>query len=236
MKHIAIVDDDANFITLLNTYLERYQEEQQIKLKVSQFSDGDEIALGYTAKYDVIFMDVEMSFMDGMAAAGRIRAVDAQVIIIFITNMPQYAIKGYTVDAMDYLLKPLNYFAFSQCLDRALQRLSSRAATYITISVKGGFRKIDTAQLYYIEVQDHNLLYHTKDETISTFGTMRKIEDQLAGGRFFRCNKGYLVNLEHVTGVQDGCIIVGGDEVQVSRAKKKELMDALNNYMQEVNT
>ena len=72
------------------------------------------IAVDYRAVYDIILMDIEMRFMDGMTAAEKIREHDSEVVIIFITNMPQYAIKGYRVDALDYVLKPVSYFAFSQ--------------------------------------------------------------------------------------------------------------------------
>ena len=83
-------------------------------------------------------MDIEMRFMDGMTAAEKIREHDSEVVIIFITNMPQYAIKGYLVDALDYVLKPVSYFAFSQRIDRALVRMKKRDRKYLTIAVKGG--------------------------------------------------------------------------------------------------
>ena len=96
-----------------------------------------------------------------MTAAEKIREHDSEVVIIFITNMPQYAIKGYLVDALDYVLKPVSYFAFSQRIDRALVRMKRRDRKYLTIAVKGGMQKIDISQIYYVEVQDHDLIYYT---------------------------------------------------------------------------
>ncbi len=75
-------------------------------------------------------MDVEMKFMDGMSAAEEIRKMDTEVVIIFITNMAQYAIRGYAVDALDYVLKPVSYFAFSQRLNRAIGRMKKRDKDY----------------------------------------------------------------------------------------------------------
>lgn len=100
--------------------------------------------------------------VDGMTAAEEIRKIDSQVVIIFITNMPQYAMKGYAVEALDYVLKPINYFAFSQRIDRALGRIVKRKAKYINISTKSGIRKIEIPDIYYIEIQDHDLYFHTK--------------------------------------------------------------------------
>ncbi|WP_368735807.1 LytR/AlgR family response regulator transcription factor, partial [Thomasclavelia ramosa] len=92
-----------------------------------------------------------MKFMDGMSAAEKIRKMDTEVVIIFITNMPQYAIQGYRVDALDYVLKPVSYFAFTQRIDRALTRLKKREKKYLTIAVKGGMMKLDLSEICYVE-------------------------------------------------------------------------------------
>ena len=182
----------------------------------------------------MILMDIEMRFMDGMTAAEEIRKVDPEVIIIFITNSPQYAIKGYAVDALDYVLKPLTYFAFSQRIDRALERLGNRAQKYLMVNMRGGTRKLDVSRLWFVEVRDHDLIYHTDEGCITTTGTMREAEKTLEKCAFFRCNKGYLVNLEHVDAIREDNAIIHGETVQVSRAKKKAFLDALNNYLGEV--
>ena len=87
-------------------------------------------------------MDIEMEFMNGMDAATKIREVDREVIIIFITNMAQYAIQGYAVYALDYVLKPISYFAFSQKLQRAVGRMKKRKERYINIVSKNGVNKV----------------------------------------------------------------------------------------------
>ena len=121
MIRLALVEDDELYRSQLREYIDKYSAVSGEKFTVAEFSDGDEIALGYKAVYDIILMDIEMKFMDGMMAAEEIRKVDTEVIIIFITNSPQYAIKGYAVDALDYVLKPVSYYAFSQRLGRAVE-------------------------------------------------------------------------------------------------------------------
>ena len=234
MLHIAIVEDDPSYARQLQDYLGRYSRESGEPIEVAVYTDGDEIVEGYRAQFDLILLDVEMPFLDGMTAAEEIRRRDSEVVIIFITNMAQYAIKGYAVDALDYVLKPLTYFAFSQRIDRALERLGNRAQRYMMIGVKGGSRKLDVSRVWFIEVRDHELIYHTEEGPITTTGTMREAEKTLEGCSFFRCNKGYLVNLEHVDAVREDSAIVHGETVQVSRARKKAFLDALNNYLGEV--
>ena len=234
MIRIALVEDEPSYVDTLREFLARYERERGERLRVSVFSDGDEIALGYRSDYDVILMDIEMRFMDGMTAAEEIRRRDPEVVIIFITNSPQYAIKGYAVGALDYVLKPVSYFAFSQRIDRALERMGNRKSKFLNVSLKGGVRKLDVSKIWFVEVQDHDLIFHTEEGSLSASGTMREVEQALEGPAFFRCNKGYLVNLEHVDGLREDCAVVHGEPVQVSRARKKAFLDALNDFLGEV--
>lgn len=234
MIRVAIVEDDKNYADVLKKYISRYEEESGQRFQIYLFQDGEDIVENYKGVYDIILMDIEMQFMNGMTAAEEIRKMDSQVVIIFITNMPQYAMKGYAVEALDYVLKPINYFAFSQRIDRAINRMSHRHNRHLSISYKGKVQKIELSSLYYVEVQDHNLYYHTKDGTFSQRGTMKEVEAALENEPFFRCNKCYLINLEYVNGFEGSNVVVGEDEVQVSRARKKELLDALNDYLNEV--
>lgn len=235
MIHVAMVEDDSLYVEKLTGYIRLYEKGSNERIRISVFTDGEDIVMDYAADYDIILMDVEMQFMDGMTAAKEIRKLDTDVVIIFITNMSQYAIAGYTVDALDYVLKPVEYFAFSQRLDRALERLKKRREKrYLTISLKGGIKKLDISDITYIEVQNHDLIFHTQGETYFTKGTMREVEKELGSDAFFRCNKCYLVHMEYVEGIKNNDILVGGDVVQVSRSRKKEFLDMLNNYMNEV--
>ena len=140
MIRIALVEDDPAYVEQLTSYLREYKKESKERISVQRFSDGEDIVTGYRA-------DVEMRFMDGMSAAEAIRKMDTEVVIIFITNMPQYAIQGYRVDALDYVLKPVSYFAFTQRIDRALTRLKKRKKKYLTIAVKGGMMKLGLSGL-----------------------------------------------------------------------------------------
>lgn len=234
MVRIALVDDDPIYTGQLKEYLSRYEKSYGEKFSISCFTDGDDIALDYKAAYDVILMDIEMAFMDGMTAAEEIRRHDGEVIIMFITNMPQYAIKGYAVDALDYILKPISYADFTQRLGRALSRLQRRRRKYLRVSGRSGVQKLDPSRIRFIEVQGHQLTYHTTDGLFTATGVLRDVEQALDSRQFFRCGKGYLVNLEYVDAIRGENACVGGEEVQISRARKKPFLDALNDYINEV--
>lgn len=234
MLRIAVVEDDKTYAAQLKEYLVRYGTEKNQKISVALFPDGEDIVTDYSAEFDIILMDVEMTFMDGMTTAERIREKDNEVVIIFITNMPQYAIQGYKVDALDYVLKPISYFAFSQRIDRALTRVKKKEATYITVAQKGGKKKLNVDKICYVEVRDHDLICHSTKGDIVTKSSMKEAEDTLGGTKFFRCNRCYLVNLEYVEDFRGNDVTVASDVIQVSRARKKAFMDALNDYMNEV--
>ena len=234
MLRIAVVEDDKTYAAQLKEYLVRYGTEKNQKISVALFPDGEDIVTDYSAEFDIILMDVEMTFMDGMTTAERIREKDNEVVIIFITNMPQYAIQGYKVDALDYVLKPISYFAFSQRIDRALTRVKKKEATYITVAQKGGKKKLNVDKICYVEVRDHDLIYHSTKGDIVTKSSMKEAEDTLGGTKFFRCNRCYLVNLEYVEDFRGNDVTVASDVIQESRARKKAFMDALNDYMNEV--
>ncbi|OZG62871.1 DNA-binding response regulator [Bifidobacterium lemurum] len=229
---VAIVEDETEYARTLEDYLTRYGEEIGERFAVTRFPDGEDIVANYRTAYDIILMDIEMASMDGMTAAERIREIDREVVIMFITNMAQYAIQGYKVDALDYVLKPISYFAFTQRLGRAISRMRRREETYVTITAKNSTSRVPVSSILWIESSGHRLAYHTKEGVFeSTTSSMKEVEERLRDEGFFRCNKGYLVNLAHVRGVEDGCAKVGGDLVMVSRAKQRELLDALANYL-----
>ncbi len=234
MIQIAIVEDDRHYQNQLKKYLTEYEKQYSQKFKIHAFTDGDEITRDYREDYDIIFMDIEMKFMDGMTTAEYIRKTDQEVVIIFITNMPQYVMQGYKVEALDYILKPISYYQFSQTLERAISRMNRRKKEYLTVSIKGGFRKIDISQIRYIEVLDHDLIFHVKDEQIVAKGSMKDAEEKLKTKNFFRCNKCDMVNLSYVDGVWNNDAKVDGSVIQISRPKKKAFLNALNDYMNEV--
>lgn len=234
MIRIAIVEDEAHYTEQLTVFLNRFGQEIGEHIEIATYADGDEIVEDYKAQFDIILMDVQMRFMDGMSAAEEIRKMDSEVVIMFITNMAQYAIKGYAVDALDYILKPISYFQFSQRLNRAIERMKRREEHFITIKVKGGVKRFQISDIYYIESHGHKLIFATRLGEIETFGTMKELEEQFAGYRFFRGNKGYFINLEHVEGMNDIFAIVKGKELLISRPKRKAFMEALSNYWGEV--
>ena len=230
---IAIVEDEPLFTKQLQSYIRRYEKESGKKICVTTFTDGEDITDHYSGDYDIILMDIQMQFMDGMTAAEKIRELDQEVIIMFITNMVQYAVRGYEVDAMDYVVKPVEYFAFSQKLDKAISRLKKHVSVFVSIPTEDGLQKLAVSELYYMESQGHYVRYRTARGEFLSRTSLKDLEDDMKEYGFFRCGKGFLVNMKHVDGISGGDCIICGERIPISRSKKNEFMELLLQYMNE---
>ena len=233
MLHIAIVEDEERYAAELEEFIRRYGEETSRQISVTHYQDGEDLVEDYRGGFDILLMDIQMKFMDGMTAAEKIRERDQEVQIIFITNRNDYAIRGYEVDALDYVLKPVSYYIFAKKLDKAFARIETRSGFTLTINTKTGLRRIKTTELYYVESDAHNLIYHTAKGDFVTRERMRDAEKILADKGFFRSNKCYLVNLQHVEGITDGCCEIEGEKLLISRARRNEFMTALTKQFNE---
>jgi DNA-binding LytR/AlgR family response regulator len=231
MINLAIVEDEDTYAAQLTEFVEKYQAESGNYFKITRFRDGDEITNGYKSQFDIILMDIEMKLMDGMTAAEEIRRLDQDVVIMFITNMTNYAIRGYQVDALDYVVKPVSYFAFSQKLGRAIGRIKKSDSNIISIDMPSGVKKLDIDNIFYIESEGHNLNFYTSGGQFTIRAKLADFEEQLTPYNFFRSNKGYLVNLKYVDGVENGACLIAGKQLLISRARKSDFMNALTDYM-----
>ena len=230
--NVLVCDDERQIVNSVIETLKKKTEGTQISSRFYGVSQPSQI--DFSRPYDIALLDIDMGETNGIELARKLRAENENIVIIFITNMAQYAIRGYAVDALDYVLKPVSYFAFSQRLNRAIERMKKREAKVIMVNIKGGMVRINIANIYYIESQGHTLILHTILGDYETTGKMKEMDEKLSGMNFCRGNKGYLINLQHVDRIQDNCAVVKGEELVLSRARKKEFMEALTRYWGEV--
>lgn len=231
MLSIAIVDDVRSETEYLASFVERYGNENNEKIKIARFKSGFDFLDGYKAVYDAVFLDIEMPDIDGMAAARKLREFDNDIIIIFVTNIAKYAIQGYSVGALDYLLKPPKYADIKMRMNIISKR--KRLNDYsIVIPYQGGERKLTSGEIVYVESRGHDIIFHTDGDEILWKGTtLKRVESELTEHGFYRCNNCYLVNLRYCTEIKDNSVMVNGEELQISRARKKGFMVALVNAL-----
>jgi len=231
---VGVVEDDAPTRNRMLAHLARYQETSGESFTVSSFADGRDLLASFRSNFDIVFMDIEMEHVDGMSAARRIRETDDQAIIVFVTNAPQYAIAGYEVGALSYLVKPVSYGAFALEIRRCLDRLARRKRREVMFVVDGEHLRLDTRDILYLESDKHRVTVHTLTGDHSVVGSLRSFVDMMTPAGFHRCNSGFLVNLRHVTGVhQNICRMRGGGELIISRPRRSGFLTALADHIAE---
>lgn len=231
MYHIAIVEDEEEFCEQLKNYLQRFGKEKHFSFQLSVFRDGTEILEHYKNEYDLILLDIQMPNLDGMTAAEIIRERDEDVVLMFITNMAQYAIRGYSVGALDFVMKPVTYYTFAMKMARVLKRVQKKKEAKIMLNIADGVRTLEIKQIYYVEIQNKILHYYTDEGEFTVRGTMQSAEEQLGQYSFAKCNHWYLVNLMHVKEVDKYTAVVGPYKLEVSRRNKPVFLKALTEYM-----
>lgn len=232
MINVAIVEDDRGAATLLGEYLRRFTEEHGTQFNVRVFENGINFLTNYRGDYQIIFMDIEMPHMDGMETARQLRKIDPVAALVFITNMAQFAIRGYEVDAMDFVLKPVTYYRFSALLQKLTRRLDARREYELTIRTPSGINRVYASRVSHITVEDHLLLFHVGEEIIESWGSLKNALDGLPEGSFLQVNKSCIVNLRHVRGIEGNDLLVGDSHIPLSRGRKQAVLTALNQYLE----
>lgn len=230
MIQFAIVDDDIKSIETIHRYIDHFYSSSNEEYHVTEFQDGDTLLANYQSLFDIIFLDVEMKRSNGINVAKSIRETDSSTVIIFISRMAKYAVAGYSVDALDYVVKPVDYASFELKLRKALNYLEQHQANKIQLNIDGKYLWLSTDDILYIEVFDHRLLYHTTKGDYSVGGALSTVLAGLEKYNFRQCNRYCIVNLKYVTKLQDNDITVGGKILQVSKRRRKEIVEALLLY------
>lgn len=232
MIRIALVDDEAQHRAALEKHLAAYFRGREEPFQCVPFSDALDLLSNYDFSYDIIFLDIDMKLSNGMEAAKRLRKIDGQVALIFETQLAQYAVEGYLVDAVGYLVKPIEYYALSLVMTKALSSLKkARQTKKIIVTEENRKIVIDAADIRYIEVLNHMLIHHTVHGDRRDWNSLNQLEKELAPFSFFRCHRCYLINLRQVTGVDTSKdeVLIGDTRLPISRGKKAALMDELMN-------
>lgn len=232
MNKVALVEDNLEDRKRFEKVFADFCEQSQSPLELTVFENGQDFLNNYQKQYDLLFMDIELPDSNGIDICKKVREIDERVVIVFLTNMGQYAIKGYEVNAIDFLLKPLDAGIFLLKMKKVLAAVKSNQASDVKLIFNGGKRVIRSGDIIYAEVAQHDITFHTVQGEFVERYAMRDLERLLSKTHFSRPNYCYLVNLEYVLSIHKFDLSLRtGEVLQISRNRRKEFTDDFSRYL-----
>lgn len=241
MLRIAICDDEKPFRDNVKKYVDKYLYEKEILFEVHTFSSGEEfLDLGIEiVQYDIIFLDISMDKIDGIATAKKIRELSLEVYIVFVTAYINYSLEGYKVNAERYLLKNNTNFDDSiyECMDTILYKMN-----YVFLKKHFRFNECEknvlVERILFIESKLHKLEFHIMEDELKVYtlyGTLNELEAEMVGFSFLRIHQSYLVNLKHVKNIMRYKVILSNNqELSIPKARFKEVNNVFVAYKGEL--
>lgn len=180
--------------------------------------------------FDLLILDIDMDGMNGMELAHKIREKDAMLPILFLTNRKEYVFEGYEVQALRYLLKPLDEEKLFPILDE-LCTMEKKEKEYVILSIAGENIKLEQDEILYVEVNRHYLMIHTAKDVYEVKMSLAEMSETLTDA-FVAIHRSFMVNLEHVERVmRTECLLSDGSSVPISRNCYKAVNEAfIRNY------
>ena len=231
MIDIAICDDEAVIREQLHQFVKNNIPDSHVEI----YATGEEL-LTTNQNFDLLFLDIQMEGLNGMETARTLRAKNKNTIIIFVTGSKEYVFEAFDVSAFHYLLKPLAEERFDEVLMRALEEVSRRktqAKKQLLIQTRNRNYNLDQSTIFYLESRGKKVEIHTQRETIAVYASISKLEEQLGSG-FYRCHRGYLVNLAHIAEYRtDRIRLSNGEEVYLAKEKYQSFVKTYMRYLQD---
>ncbi len=182
----------------------------------------------------LLFLDIQMPKMNGIEL---LRSLQHPPLVVLTTAYPQYALEGYELDVLDYLVKPISFPRFVKAAMKAKEYIGSRKlgiaspATspddHFFIKTDGALVKIFHTDILFAEATQNYVTIHAKDKKYITHLTFKSIEENLPATGFLKVHKSYIVNLARIDGIGSEGIKIGAHTIPISRANKEEIMELI---------
>ena len=233
MYRALIVEDDPQAAETLRAHLERYAAERGTSFSVEILPSALEFLEG-TRPADVVFMDIGLPGVSGMEAAEVMRQTDELTPLIFVTDLAQYAVRGYQVDALDFMVKPVTYEDFALRMGRAMRVMDRNAGGTVSVATDEGLRVIAEKDVVYVEIFRHDLYWHVTGsaQPLHARGTLTRVAEERGAERFCRVSASHLINMGQLALIRPGSIVMSdGTEIVISRRRRREVLETLTRYM-----
>ena len=230
---VAVCDDEIELIIDLSEKILNYVDEKRIEVQVLSYDCGEKLIDDIIKKqviFDIIFLDIKMRKLNGIEAAKTIRKINENVIIIFVSALQEYVFDAFDVDAMQFLVKPIDKDKLHSALTKATQKLNHNKIKSLIIYRDHEMKRVAFHDLLYCEVLSHSVFVYEKDIINKYAGKIDALEKEL-NEDFFRCHRSYIVNLAWVKSYKNGfAYLPSGERIPVSTRRQGEFLKAMLNY------
>lgn len=227
--NIAVVDDEKT----IREQVKKLIEDRQPDCRIDTWSAGEDL-LGAGKYYDIVFLDIQMEGMNGIDTARALRKKTEDIVLIFITGVKEYVFDAFDVAAFHYLLKPIEEEKFTAVYKRAVsEAVKSKKQSQKLLFLKTKSRKItlDQKSILYIESRGKKVEIHTTTGMVEVYAAIRELEKQLIG-IFYRCHRGYLVNMAFVVQYcNDSITLSNGETLILAKEKYSEFVKVYMRYL-----
>jgi len=241
MFRIAICDDEEIFRKNIYEIIMKYMDEKGCPCEVDEFASGkDFISLGINmAKYEIVFLDINMDEIDGLETAQEIRKVSSDIFIVFVTAFVNYAVQGYSVNAIRYILKNNENMTdlIFECLD-AISKAMKLTVQKKEFKFNEGIKNVPLELLLYIESKLHKLEFYIMEDRLNKYllyGKLDEVEKELEDKAFLRIHQSYLVNMKHIVGINRyEALLNNGIRLKISKDRYKSVKEKFVSYKGEM--
>lgn len=236
MYRALIVEDDPAAADVLRSYLERFGAERDTSFSAAVLPSALEFLelADHEIPADVVFLDIGLPGISGMEAAAVLRQKDELTPIIFVTDLAQYAVRGYQVGALDFMVKPVEYGDFSLRMGRALRVMERNERRSVSVPTADGLRVLPARDVVFVEVYRHDLFWHVAGEkdALRMRGTLTRVAEELGQESFCRISASHLVNMGHLKLVRSDTLVMSdGSELPISRRRRREVLETVTRYL-----
>lgn len=228
---IAICDDEQIFINILKVPLVAFFKDKDLSININEFTSGQSMLDDYRG-YDIIFLDVSMPVISGIELGKKIREIDKNVIIIFVTSEKDRVFDSFEVKPFGYIVKPVNIIELTNTLNRATADISDDS-NHVTIEVsRRTHLKLNKNDIIYAETSGRMINIYTTEKTYNSNIKLKELEETLKSKLFFSPHRSFLINLKHVKEYDKSTIIMSNsDKVLISRLKYCDFKKTFLEYL-----
>lgn len=229
---IAVCDDDKIFLPIVEAQVRNYFQQLGLKIDLELFTSADEFWKRFEAEpFNIVILDIIMPSQSGIELSRRIYQRNRNCVIAFLTSTADYALDGYGVNAVGYVLKPATQQQMDGLLAKCVERHRENRPASLVFKSGGVIHNIDADRILYLESRNKQVHVHCAGESLVFSGKLSDVMEQLPAG-FVQTHKSYIANLLHVTGIgRDEMMADDGSRIPISRQFYKEAVHRYHAYL-----